>query len=78
MKPVGLRAFVDRLEGDKAVLLLGEEEHDTAIVPAKYLPEAAGEGAVLTLRIRYEPELTAKAAQEIKGLIGDLRKRSTD
>ena len=66
------RAFVDRVEGDKAVLLVGEKEEHTVVLPAEYLPEGVGEGAVLTLIVRYEPELTAEASEETRRLIRKL------
>ena len=70
-----VRAFVDRIEGDKAVLLVGENEEDTVIVPARYLPDDAVAGSVITIGIRYEPDLTAHATNEVEKLIRKLRKR---
>ena len=70
-----LRAFVDRIEGDKAVLLVGENEEDTVIVPARYLPDDAVAGSVITIGIRYEPDLTADATNEVERLIRRLRKQ---
>lgn len=66
------RAFVDRIEGDKAVLLVGDKQEATVIFPAAYLPDGVGEGAVLTIIVRYEPELTAEASEQVAGLIRRL------
>jgi hypothetical protein len=70
-----IHAFVDRIEGDKAVLLVGENEEHTIVIPAEYLPEGAGSGSVLTVDLRYEPELTAQARDEVSDLIKRLRNR---
>ncbi len=68
-----IRAFVDRIEGDKAVLLIGEKEEHTIVIPAEYLPEEAGSGSVLSIDLRLEPELTAQARNEVADLIQRLR-----
>lgn len=70
-----IQAFVDRIEGDKAVLLVGEKA-EAVIIPAKYLPKEAGEGAVLTIEIRFDAEKTAEASENIKSIIQRLTKKS--
>lgn len=70
-----IRAFVDRIEGDKAVLLLGENEDYTIAIPVEYLPDGAESGSVLTLDLRIEPDLTAQAKNEVSDLIDRLRNR---
>jgi hypothetical protein len=66
---------VDRIEGDKAVLLIGEEKRGSIVLPTSCLPDGAGEGAVVTITVRYEPELTQKAAEEAGELIERLKDR---
>ncbi|MFA6665964.1 MAG: DUF3006 domain-containing protein [Armatimonadota bacterium] len=63
--------FVDRLEGEMAVLLLCKNTHEM-IIPKKYLPEGAGEGSVITAILKLEPELTAKAHKDVCSLITHL------
>jgi hypothetical protein len=70
-----IHAFVDRIEGDKAVLLTGENEEHTIVIPAEYLPEGAGSGSVLTIDLHCEPESTAQARNEVSDLIQRLRNR---
>ena len=70
------RAFVDRIEGDKAILLVGEKEQHRVILPVECLPDDAREGAILTINLEYEPELTAKAFDEAQGLIRRLSDQS--
>lgn len=76
MKPI--HAFVDRIEGDKAVLLIGENEEHSVVIPAEYLPEGAGSGSVLSIELRYEPELTAQAKDQVSDLIRRLRHRDAE
>ena len=71
-----IRAFVDRIEGGKAVLLLGEDEKQSSIIPKEILPEGVGEGAVLTMMLQYEPELTSEATEEVRNLINKLSKQT--
>lgn len=66
------RAFVDRIEGDKAVLLVGDEEQCKVILPVDCLPDGAREGAVLTVNLEYDPELTAEAFEKSQSLVRRL------
>ena len=68
-----IHAFVDRIEGGKAVLLTGENEEQTMVIPAEYLPDGAGSGSVVTIDLHYDPELTAQARNEVSDLIERLR-----
>lgn len=67
------RAFVDRLEGDKAVLLVGDDESTSVVIPIALLPEDAGAGSALTVSIRYEPKLT----EDTRSTVADMIKRLT-
>ena len=66
------RAFLDRVEGDKAVLLLGEHQKDAVVLPLRYLPTGSREGMVFTLIVRFEPQLTEESRREISGLIDSM------
>ncbi|MHB0997809.1 MAG: DUF3006 domain-containing protein [Armatimonadota bacterium] len=68
-----VRAFIDRFEGDKAVLLIGENEEDTLILYSKYLPDNLTEGSVLTINIRYEPDKTEQIHMEVEDLLKKLK-----
>ena len=72
-----IRAFVDRIEGDKAVLLVGDTEVETVVLPTKYLPEGAGEGSVLVIAIKYDAKQTAKASGNVKAIIRRLTGRDS-
>jgi len=75
MKPKVFRAFLDRFEDGKAVLLVGEHEEHAVVVPAECVPEDAREGAILTISVTHERELTAKSTGEVEEVIERLRKQ---
>lgn len=63
--------FVDRLEGDMAVLISCENAHEM-VIPKKYLPKDACAGSVLTAAFKLEPELTTRATERVCDLIAQL------
>lgn len=66
-----IQTFLDRIEGDKAVLL--DEEERQAIVPAAWIP-GAHEGQAVTLRIEDDPDREAAALAEAEALLAELQK----
>lgn len=66
-----IQTFLDRIEGDKAVLL--DEEERQAIVPAAWIP-GAHEGQAVTLRIEDDPDREAAALAEAEVLLAELQK----
>jgi len=66
------RAFLDRVEGTKAVLLLGGHERDTVVIPASYLPNEAHEGQVLRVTIEIDEDATRDAAEKVASLLREL------
>jgi hypothetical protein len=69
-----VKAVLDRFEGDKAVLLVGEEERSVAW-PRRLLPDGAGEGDVLRLALSVDEEATRAARAEAEEMLRDLLKR---
>jgi len=75
------KAVIDRFEGDKAVLLVGEEE-DKLIVPRVSLPSGAKEGQWLQVDVQDDRVLsatideaeTAKRVKEIDEKLAMLRR----
>jgi hypothetical protein len=61
---------VDRIEGDRAVLVLGKEGTETAAVPVRLLPPGAREGATLDRSLSVVPD--AGVAADIDGLLQTL------
>jgi hypothetical protein len=76
-----IHAVVDRIEGDRAVLLVGDDEAEH-LVAASDLPEGATEGSWLTVRreapleiLGLDPEAEARQRQRVEGRIAALRTR---
>jgi hypothetical protein len=67
------RAFLDRVEGEIAVLLMGEEEREQLLIPRSYLPRGTREGAVLKFTVEVDEEATKAALDEVKALLDELR-----
>jgi hypothetical protein len=66
-----LNAVIDRLENDKAVLLVGEDE--TAVAwPRSCLPGGAREGDILAVTLTADPEATRQARAEAAELLRQL------
>lgn len=68
-----LRAYVDRFEGDCAIVLLGEEGYQ-ALWPVADLPEGVREGSVLSVTVRIDSEETRAAEDIIESLIDRLQR----
>ena len=63
-----ISAYIDRYEGDLAVLLLGEEMKKVNF-PRAYLPSGLREGDYVTIDIRYDKERTEAAEDEALSLL---------
>ncbi len=69
---VTVKAVVDRFEGERAVLLVGQEERQ-AIFPAANLPQGLSEGDYIRMKISYDAKTTKAAAEESARLLNELR-----
>ena len=65
-----ISAYIDRFEGNLAVLLLGEAMKKVNF-PKQYLPPEVHEGDYLKLDIAFDPEATAAAEQEAQNLLNE-------
>ena len=65
-------AVIDRFEGEKAVLLVGEAEKK-AVFPKLELPEEAAEGDYLKIDITIDHAATETAMQEAAELLKELK-----
>jgi hypothetical protein len=72
-----VKAFVDRIEGDIAVLLVGAEQREFNL-PKRHLPRGAGEGSALILRIELDEDSTQESRDRITRLIEDLGRQSAE
>lgn len=65
-----ISAYVDRFEGEKAVLLLGDEMTKVNF-PQKYLPPEVGEGEYVKIEISPDMEMNERAEDEALSLLKD-------
>ena len=77
MSELIVKAFVDRIEGDMAVLLVGDEM-DEIKIPKRLLPPDAVEGSSLTLRFETNQESAAQRKRRIARLIEELGSQSVE
>lgn len=69
-----VKAILDRFEGDKAVLLMGDDE--VAVNwPRSFLPAEAREGHVIWLTGTVDHEATRQARAEAEDLLRQLLNR---
>lgn len=66
-----IRAVLDRFEGEKAVLLVGDAEA-RVVWPRPLLPDGAGEGTVLWLDLGMDEQATRTAKAEADDLLRQL------
>jgi hypothetical protein len=64
-------AVVDRFEGNKAILLLGDEEIQV-IWPRKGLPAEVKETDILTIDLQIDAEATCAAQTEAERLLKEI------
>ncbi|MBQ7516169.1 MAG: DUF3006 domain-containing protein [Schwartzia sp.] len=72
-----IQAVIDRYEGDRAVLLLGEKESASAVFPSAFLPPGTDEGDHLKITITRDRRATARAGREAASLLAALRERNS-
>jgi hypothetical protein len=69
-----MKAVIDRVEGELAVLLLGYESM-TLNLPLSQLPEGCREGDVLNVSFERDPAATEQAKERVSGLMDKLKKK---
>ena len=65
-----VRAYVDRIEDNIGVLLLGDKEQQPVDFPLAFLPKGIKEGMILHLnfvRDKEEEEATYRAVEDLRG-----------
>lgn len=77
MKPeIKFKALIDRIEGNIAVVLLGEEEQDAVDIPKNFLPTDIKEGDILNIRIQVKSRKTKESKEKVAEMIERLKNRS--
>lgn len=65
-------AVIDRFEGKKAVLLIGDSEKKV-VFPVSELPDGLNEGDYIRIDISYDKEATEAAQREADELLSELK-----
>ncbi|HEX8183112.1 MAG TPA: DUF3006 domain-containing protein [Blastocatellia bacterium] len=72
------KAFIDRVEGDLAVVVLYDDDKVKFNLPRKYLPEGASEGDYLNITFAVDKESREAEKQKIDGLLKKLTGKKRD
>lgn len=70
-----MKAVVDRIENDIAVLLIGDNEYK-ADIPLELLPEGTHEGSWLTVSFELDPAGEAQQREKITNLLEKLKNKN--
>jgi hypothetical protein len=68
-----MKATIDRIEGDIAVLILRDNEMLRVNVPVSLLPADSREGDIVTITIERDAAATLLAHERVTGLIERLK-----
>ena len=72
-----LRSIVDRIEGETAVLLIGDK-HCRIVLPLDLLPMNMAEGSVLDISVEINLDAAKDARRRTKAIINRLSAGETD
>jgi hypothetical protein len=78
MSKQSIRVFIDRIEGDLAVIILSDDTGVKFNLPVKYLPKDAAEGGHLRLSFTLDKESRDTEKQKIDGLLKKLASKQRD
>ena len=78
MSKSSIKVFIDRVEGDLAVIVLYDDDKVKFNLPVKYLPEAIGEGDYLQLTFTVDKESHEEEKQKIDNLLKKLTSKKHD
>lgn len=71
-----MKAVIDRIEGEIAVLLVGEDEL-TLDVPIRLLPNGASEGTWMTISFELDLKETERRKNKVSALLSKLKKKNS-
>ena len=71
-----MRAVIDRIEGEFAVLLMGDEGKIRVSFPLSLLPLGSKESDVLSISIERDPLATQQTKERTSSLMEKLKKKS--
>lgn len=67
---------IDRMEAGKAVLLVRPGEKEEVYWPVELLPQGAGEGHILRMKIDIDEEKTEEARTNVQNLLKKLQEKN--
>jgi hypothetical protein len=70
-----MKAVIDRVEGDLAVVLMGDKGEFKLNIPLSLLPEGCKEGDVLNVSFERDPGATEQAKERTSSLMDKLKKK---
>ena len=73
-----MKAVIDRIEENLAVLLMGEDGSIKVNTPLILLPDGCREGDVLDISISKDEKATVEAKKRSKNLIEKLKRKGQD
>ena len=69
-----MKVTVDRIENDKAVMLIRPDERENFVIPIQYLPEVE-EGDILNIHFEKDEEEREKAEKRVGDLLNKLKNK---
>ena len=70
-----MKATVDRIENDIAVLLIRPDEKHDITIPIEYLPEGTKEGDILNLEFEIDKKETEDTKKRVGNLLDKLKNK---
>ncbi len=70
-----MKAIIDRIEKDLAVVLVGKKSELKLDIPLSFLPPGCKEGDVLKISIEKDPVATRQAREQTSELMKKLKKK---
>ena len=71
-----MKATLDRIEEDMAVLLIKDDESVRVVMPMSLMPEGSREGDILDLNISRDIEATGESKKRVSSLIEKLKNKN--
>ncbi len=71
-----MKAVIDRIEGELAVLLMGEDGKIKVNFPLSLLPEGCKESDVLSISIEKDLQATSQVKERTASLMEKLKKKN--
>jgi hypothetical protein len=78
MSKSSIKVFIDRVEGDLAVIVLYDDDKVKFKLPLKYLPDSSGEGDHFRLTFAVDKESREAEKQKIDELLNKLKGNRRD